>query len=377
MIPSRLSRRQLLQAATALAAAPLAQAQTAKGAASTRSVCVAQIVDLSTGQQDVSKDFLIGSRAAWQEFNARGGLRGRPVQHLALETDGSPASLREALRAAQDSGCVALSGTAGGAAASALTELLPAEAVDLAHVAPWLQNASAQIDARTFPIFAPRRDQIAHALHSLSSQGVPELGAVFASPLEQSLYRDDVERTAAALKLRVQSYTATMGLRALARQMGPTGSSILVYIGGTPELVEFTQGLDRQARQRYLVAMADVNLQTLQQLGTKRLFPVIATQAVPLISSGMPLVRRYRATLARLFDEPPSPLSLAGYVAARYTIEVLQQVEGPLTRASVLGAFQQRRPLDLDGYRISFDSQGRSSRYVTQSMLTPDGRIIG
>jgi hypothetical protein len=33
-------------------------------------------VDTSQEQQDVAKDFLIGSRAAWQDINLKGGLRG-------------------------------------------------------------------------------------------------------------------------------------------------------------------------------------------------------------------------------------------------------------------------------------------------------------
>jgi len=43
--------------------------------ASNRPIVVAQLVDLSPAQQDVSRDFLIGSRAAWQDINSRGVAR--------------------------------------------------------------------------------------------------------------------------------------------------------------------------------------------------------------------------------------------------------------------------------------------------------------
>ncbi len=69
----------------------------------------------------------------------------------------------------------------------------------------------------------------------------------------------------------------------------------------------------RQQRQRYVIALADVNLQTLQQLGGRRSMPAIVTRAVPLVTSGLPVVRAYRDTLSRLFDEPPAPLSLATF----------------------------------------------------------------
>ena len=132
-----------------------------------------------------------------------------------------------------------------------------------------------------------------------------------------------------------------------------------------------------QARQRYIVALADVNLQVLKDMGGVHDIPIIATQPVPLRTAALPIVRMYRETLSRLFDEPPTALSLAGFIAARYTSEVLMSVNAPLTRQSVLAAFQKRSSLDLGGFRVSFDAQRRSGHFVTQSMLSRDGRQIG
>ena len=70
-------------------------------------------------------------------------------------------------------------------------------------------------------------------------------------------------------------------------------------------------------------------------------------------------------------------MSLAGFIAARYTYEVLNEIDGPLTRQSALVAFQRRASLDIGGFRISFNAQRKSGAYVTQSMMTLDGRLIG
>lgn len=98
---------------------------------------------------------------------------------------------------------------------------------------------------------------------------------------------------------------------------------------------------------------------------------------MPLVNSSLPVVRSYRDTLARLFDEPPASLSLAGFIAARYTHAVLSDVDGALTRSSALDAFQRREGHDLGGFRVNFDERRRSSQYVTQSMMSPGGRVIG
>lgn len=374
------SRRRFLQQASlaaACAAAP-ALAQPGKTSTVSRSVVIAQLVDVSQTQQDVSKDFLTGSRAAWQDTNLRGGLRGRQVEHLAFETDGTPASVRAALDSVKNNpSCIAISGTAGDQLATEIVSLARQDGLNIAHVAPWLQNSVAEIDDYTFPIFAARQEQIAHALRNLSVMGISELGAVYGSSRDYAVYRTEVERIADAMQLKLQAFQGQGDLRALGQKLTPKTPAVLLFVGGTPELAEFTQGLEKQARQRYIVALADVNLQVMQQMGAGRNTPVIATQPVPMVTASIAVVRSYRETLARLFDEPPTSLSLAGFIAARYTCEVLNGMDGALTRPAVLSAFQKRANLDLGGFRISFNNQRRSSTYVTQSMMTLDGRVIG
>ena len=370
-------RRGVLAAVAAAACVPGLSLAQARGSA--RIPIVAQLFDISQQEQDVAKDFVIGSRAAWQDITSQGGLRGRPVQHVTLEVDGSsPDAVRQAWLALRDMpACVTLSGTVSDPLATQLNALMRADGQGLAHVAPWLQNSSAEVDDRTFPIFAARQEQIGHALKSLTVMGVNEVGAIFASAREHDLYREDVARTAAALKLKLATYRGSGDLTALGQRLGPASPALLLFVGGTPELVQFTQGLDKQARQRYVIALADVNLQTVQQMGGGKSTPIIATQAVPMVNASLPVVRKYREVMARLFDEPPVALSLAGFIAARYTFEVLAGIDGHITRASTLAAFQRRSEVDVGGYRVSFNAQRRSATFVTQSMLTADGRVVG
>lgn len=373
-------RRRILQALASLPMALSAPswAQPSKSASGARALTIAQIVDTSTSQIDVTKDFLVGSRTAWQEINGRGGLGGTPVRHLVLEVNGSPASLRAAVDALKaESHCVALFGSAGDQAASQLVGLLSRELPDLPHVAPWLQNVEAVSSASTFPIFASRQDQIAHAIKSLSVIGINQVGAVYGSAAEYNAYRADLDQIARSLKLSIVPYRGDGDLRDLAQSLTPDSPRVLLFVGGTPELVRFSQGVEKQAAQRYIIAMSDVNLQSIQQMGMSRFTPMIATQVVPMVNASLPVVKAFRSALGRLYDEPPTPLSLAGYIAARYTHEVLQGVDGPLTRATALQAFTRRSAVDLGGFRINPDNRARGTAYVTQSMVSADGRLVG
>ena len=377
---SKWTRRNLLRASLGLGSCAVlpVRSQQRKSLDTTRGIVVAQIVDSSPSQLDVSRDYLVGSRAAWQDVNAKGGINGRHIQHLSLEVDGSNASMRAALDSIKKiPHCVALSGTAGDRAASQLVKLLQQDQYNIAHVAPWLQNSDLDGDNRTFPIFASRQEQISQAIKSLATMSVPELGAIYASDQEYALYREDVELASAALRMKLSSYKPTDNLIRVGKSLTLETPRILLFIGGTPELVQFTQGIDKQARQRYVVALADVNLQTMIQMGAARHTPVIATQVVPMVNSSLPIVKSYRDTMTRFFDEPTTPQSLAGFIAARYTAEVLSTIQGAPTRQSSLLAFQQRQPVNVNGFHVIFNAKGRSGSYVTQSMITPDGRLVG
>lgn len=371
------TRRHFITAAAGLAVASALPAWAQPGSSS-RGVAVVQIADMSAGQIDVSKDFLAGSRTAWQEINAKGGLRGKTVQHQILEVDGTAVSLRAAIDSIKNqSQPVALFGTVGAAAASQVSELLRRDAPDLAQIAPWLHKPDATRGDNSFAIFASRQAQIDHAVKSLSVMGVTSLGAVYATPAEFAGYRDDMETTARALKLQLKHYGPVGDLQQLGKTLSPDSPRILIFLGGTPELIEFTQGIGKQTSQRYIVAMSDVNLQTLAQLGSNRQAAVIATQVVPMVNSNLPIVRSYREAMGRYLDEPPTPQSLAGYLAARYTYEVLQGLDAAPTRSSVLAALQKRGSLDLGGFRIDLDGKRRSGSFVTQSMISTDGRLVG
>ena len=375
--PQTDQRRAILQRILAISAAAMLPPAAVR-AQSVRPWVIAQIVDTTAQQQDVSKDYLIGSRAAWQEINAKGGLQGRPVKHLSMETDGSATSLRAALDNAQNiTTCLAISGTAGDRAAQALTSLLRAERSGLAHVAPWLQNASNELDDTTFAIFADRQAQISHIVKSLSVVGTKDLGVIYASAQEFALYRADVERAATRMSMQISTSQPAQDLKSVGQKLGATSPAVQLFIGGTPELAQFTAGLEQQSRQRYVLALADVNLQTMKEMGAGRQTPVFAAQTVPMVNSSLAVVRAYRAAMSKYFDEPANPLSLAGYIAARYTFEVLNRVGTGLNRQTALAAFQKRESVDLGGFIVNYNAAGRGSQFVTQSMLSKDGYVVG
>jgi ABC-type branched-subunit amino acid transport system substrate-binding protein len=374
------SRRNALRTTSLLAATSLlpAWAQPNKAEASAKSTTVAQIADMSAGQIDVSKDFVIGARAAWQEINFKGGVRGRAVVHRVIEVDGSSAGLRTAIETLQgQANVVACMGTVGAKAAADVAIALQREVPGLPHVAPWLPSTKLDAIPSTFAIFASRQAQISHAVRSLSVMGVPELGAIYATKTEFNDHHTEVQAVASQLKIKLKTYGPTTDLSAIAQSLTADSPRVLIFLGGTPELIQLSQAIEKQGALRYIIAMSDVNLLTLSQMGKSQYARVIATQVVPLVNSTMPLVRQYRESLAKLFDEPPTPQGLAGYLSARYTHQAMLLADTAPTRQSMLQTLQRRVSSDVAGFRIELSDSNATGTFVTQSMLAADGRIVG
>ncbi|HEY5960330.1 MAG TPA: hypothetical protein VIV60_27440, partial [Polyangiaceae bacterium] len=141
----------------------------------------------------------------------------------------------------------------------------------------------------------------------------------------------------------------------MARQRPASSPVLLLFLGGTIELSLFVEGLSTRQLQRYVVSLADIDVGTLVQMGSGRAVPRILTQVVPNPqSSTLPSVRDYRASLKIQFDEKPSQISLAGFLAGRYVFPVLARMERTATRENVLLEFERRPSEDIGGSQMGF-----------------------
>ncbi|MDM0014787.1 ABC transporter substrate-binding protein [Variovorax sp. J22P168] len=337
-----------------------------------------QLLDMSPAQQELSRDYATGVRLAFAELR-----KSNPAlpQIMTVEVDGSDASLRAAIQDVKaDSSQVALLGTVGEGLALASIREAQRVRLEIAHVAPWLADPRYDRDPHLVALFASREEQMRQVLKGLAMMGVGELGVVYASPTHAEALQAGTAALTSRLGVKVRYLTAPAGqdLAGFAARLKRTDPYFLVFMGGSIELAQFTQGLSARGQQHYLICLADVDTTTFKQLAPGRSVPIVFTQVVPNPhSSKVPLVRAYRDALERLFDEAPSPISLAGYIAGRYAGAVLAGIEPGAGRSKVLAEFQRRRSMQLDGWRVDFDGGARGGSYVSQLLLNAQGVFIG
>jgi len=380
--PNRL-RRHLVLSATGVALAAPALRAFAQNPAPARNtgepIRLAQLLDASQDQQEVSRDYSTGVRLAANDFNRASRKR---IQLVPFQSDGTAGSLKAVIDAIRkDASLCGLMGTAGERIALDSIQAARAEGLAVAHLAPWMSDSRFDADRDVVPVFASRETQIRFALKSLESLGIADIGIVYSSPHEFSTLRLGVEAAAQQLKLRPVTYVPQAGddATALASRLPTNSPVLLLFLGGTIELSLFADGLSARKLQKYVVSLADIDVGTLVQMGTGRAVPLILTQVVPNPqSSTLPSVRDYRAALKAQFDEKPAQISLAGYLAGRYVFTVLARMERPATRDHILSEFERRPSEDIGGFQIGFSAaQRRGSSFVTQTLLTGDGRQVG
>jgi ABC-type branched-subunit amino acid transport system substrate-binding protein len=375
--PFRFTRRQLIAAGAVLPWAAAGGPAWAQSGGAARPVKALQWLDRSADQQELSRDHATGVQLAVALHNRQNPAR--PVQLSTLELDGA-ADLPRALAALRENADVsALVGTCGERLALAGIEGLRKAGVAIAQVGPWLGDTRHDGDDAVLPLFASREQQLRHALKSVEAMGLTQLGVVYASRADRATLAAGTQAAAQKLGLQLQPFGgAGEDVAALADSLPATSPPLLLFLGGAVELARFTAALSRRKLQRYVVSLSDVDVAALVQLGATRTVPVILTQVVPNPShSALGVVQAYRQGLKLLYDEAPSPISLAGYLTGRYFVQALSRLEGPATRATVLQHFMRRPPLELDGFSLGFAQGPRGSSFVTQTMLTADGRLVG
>ncbi|CAN7713180.1 ABC transporter substrate-binding protein [Acidovorax sp. LjRoot66] len=341
---------------------------------------VSQIVDMSAQQQDVSRDFVAGSKAAWQTLNIKGGIRGKKIQHVVTETDGSTTAVKNAWNAAlADPRCIAISGCVGSTVSEQLSalQMSSAKGKTLPIIAPWLHSPPDKASREgVFDIFAGQHQQIEFAVRSLAIMGVPRVVSIFSSALYEQQSRSQVEKAASATRIAVD-YVPAAKLSQGGYKYQPD-VPVVLFLGGTLELHEFIKQMAMPAgRQCYVIALADVNLQVLAQMSKiPSQISVVATQVVPPVTSGTAVVREYRDALSRLFDEEPTPQGLAGFIAAKFTESTIARSAQPWSRSSLLATLRKQEDSDLGGFNVLFEKGTRISQYVTQTVIARDGRVL-
>ena len=348
-----------------------------------RDLVVGQVVDYSGKFGEASRDYVAGAKVYFDWINSRGGINGMKVRHETI--DAGAAKVRAGTRELLDE-----------RHADVLFGFVGDEAVAAAAQEPELRNGSVALvaplaggrapTAASQAIFFARpgyeaevRQIVGHfrALQLTRFAIVRTAGEAERSVAEQ-VTRALLDNNLGAPGTHTLAANSTVQARDVDAVLALSAQALIVVADTVPaaEFVKLYRPRDPGAN---IVALSTVNHRVMFEiLGPKLAHGLMITQVVPNPSLPETVLQKEHLDAIRQFrDEPPSHLTLEGFIGAKLLVEGIRKAGRQPTRQSILAAMQHLGRVDLNGMVLDLSPHGRlESAYVDLTMIRRNGDLL-
>jgi ABC-type branched-subunit amino acid transport system substrate-binding protein len=378
--------RWLLGGLLVLALAAFAQAEPGLGADTVR---LGVMMPFTGDLAEVGSAYVQGARAAAEEINRRGGVAGRKIQLMPVDTTNvaadALAQVRDVLRSSASSEQVfALLGTVGLPSAQAVLPELEKSGIALIGPVSGLLARQSESRELIFPVRRPDEDVSLGLIKLLDIMTVKRLAIVHPrtpdATRQVQLLRDAAKAHGVTVVAQVDVGDTNIDLKTEVANLSAAHPDVILSLGW----YQMTEALVRQMRaagyKGLFAAHSDV--------GTLRLMASLKEMSRGLgVASGLPspysnllpMARDYRAAFARVADaqhNAPDEASFEGYLAVRVFADALRQMDANPTRRGLQKALIAR-PLEIAG--LVFDYRSSTSRGLqtpgSMYVMTGKGRV--
>jgi branched-chain amino acid transport system substrate-binding protein len=129
----------------------------------------------------------------------------------------------------------------------------------------------------------------------------------------------------------------------------------------------------------FLMGLSLINNETLYELAGKEASTgVMLSEVVPHPNDYMAPISVEHQRVFKIFrDEPPSHLTLEGFIAAKYLVNAIKQAGSNFTQAQLVSRLASSSDLDLGGFFLAFAGDNRrGSNMVDVNVINKQGRLI-
>jgi len=347
------------------------------------------LMPLSSAFAEVGVPYFRGARAAFDEANRLGGIAGRKLQLVALDTlpiaQEMAVQAKEALTTAvMDEQVIGLIGVVGLPSVAAVVPLLESNGVPLIGAATGLVSQVRDPGGWVFPVRRGDDEVMEGMVRLLATMSVTHLAVVLPRSPDATrqiqLLRESVKSGKVNLVAQVEVGDTSVELAPQVASLVASKPEAVLTLGS----YQMTEALVRQMRaagyKGLFVAHSDV--------GTRKLIAALRDGARGMgVVSGLPspnsnqlvVGREYRQAMERHSDGERvvvDEASFEGYLAARVALEGLKQMGASPTRKGLRFVLSSQ-PLEISGLRFDYRKtaerglQSPGSLYV----VTGDGRI--
>lgn len=383
MIRPRLSYRfnpQSLASAFLLCAALLG---TGGGSvAMAQEIRIGVVLDQSSVNADTGRDYVAGARTWFDHINSTGGINGRRLSLIVRDDEGEPSKAVSAARElVQQERVDAFFGFVGDQTTNAVMADPVIRQSRVALYAPLSGLDGPKVADGLVYVRPTYREEIRFACRHFSLLGNTRFSVVSAAGGFGKLVGDLAAQEIRAVNLTVNANYIVAdnlsNLESIAKQLVQSDTQVVIVAADTLTLAEFLKRFRRIDRGINVVGLSTVNHRTLIEFARPEIAGgTMLTQVVPHPDNVSTRVQNeHLALMAKYRDEPPSHITLEGFIAAKSFTQAIAR--GPLTRAGILASVSGPQRQDVGGITLSFGPRSnRGSQFVDLAFLRASGRLI-
>lgn len=375
---SPLIRFLLLAAALLCSVSPLVASH-----AQAQDIRIGVVLDQSSFNADLGRDYLAGARTYFDFINSQGGISGRKLSLYVRDDEGQKQKTVELTRQLIDADNVdALFGFVGDDGVEAVAADNSFKNARIALYAPLSGTAISKVPDNIFYVRPTYQEEARHVLNHFTLLGCKRFLILASESPFGARLGGEIAGELSAQKLvptaRLTIPTSLNNLAALSKQIVSLDPQVVIVAADTIMLAEFLKKFRLVDKGINIVAFSTINHRTLLELAkSDAAVGTLISQVVP--HPNLPKMRvlaEHLALMAKFRDEPASHVTLEGFLAAKSFVNSISSVT-PLNRTTILRALGGDRRIDLGGIFLTFSQKSdRGSTFVDLSMLRRDGRLV-
>ena len=344
-------------------------------------IIIGQCAALAGPAAGLGTGMSIGMKAAFDEINGKGGIRGRKIRLISVDDGYEPEKCVDCTeKMIEEQGVFALAGFVGTPTAKVAVPIVQELKVPLIGLFTGASLLRQPVARYVINIRAGYDDETEALVQHLIAAGAAKIAVFYQNDSFGLAGLAGVEKalTKRQLKLAAKGYFErnTLAVKSGLADLLPAAPDVVIIVSPYKPTAEFI----RSAKEAGLKA----RYATISFVGTENLISELGpASAGMLISQVVPtpdsddyeIAKQYRAALkASSPSVAPSFVSFEGYISARVLLAAIDKAGQELTRENLVDSFDSMSKLDLGGLSMSFSSsnhQGSNSVFLT---IVKDGR---
>jgi ABC-type branched-subunit amino acid transport system substrate-binding protein len=346
-------------------------------------ILIGQDVDLSGSIAPRMKTFTQAADAYLEAINQAGGVNGRKIRVLRMDSGNKPDKTKENVKAlVEQKGVFAMWAISGTGNVSAALPYLTERGVPLISSTSGADSFYVKRHPMLINVKAGYGDEIRRMVGHLKDTYTTRVGVIYldngfgreaAKTMQEAAKQQGVE-IVASVPHKEDMSDVVQAVASVAKA-APAAVVVLSLAGPSPRVIDEYIKTGTQAQFYALSVVASDSLY--KALGEKAR-GVVVTQIVPYPwDRNVPLVREYQDVLKSRGITEYSPAGLEGYLFAKALVLGLQGAGKRPTREGLIQAFEGMRSQDLGGMKLAFSpTDHNGSQFVEITMIGRGGKLV-